>query len=227
MTKNIFLSRKNRLLLKEVLGDYMTAHASSLPPLDEPMPAVSPQYENKIQLLIKRQQKFYYYWVNTAPKRAACLFAVLMLLAVVMTCSVSGLREVLMRFVTQTYETFTAVVLRNVPSNNVLTPALPDYLPEGFTCTIETDERSFVIRVYTNDAGHKIVYKQYVNEKLTIDTEEIVHEKIAVGHSAGIYYQNKGENNLIWNRGKVMYTLSGDISKGELLRIANSIKTEE
>ena len=73
MRPNIFKSRKNRLLLREVLREYMEDEAKVLPSLYQPSAYFSPEYEAHMQKLIKKQQKIY-----TMPGcRSGCVYSFL------------------------------------------------------------------------------------------------------------------------------------------------------
>ena len=226
MRPNIFKSRKNRLLLREVLREYMEDEAKVLPSLYQPTAYFSPEYEAHMQKLIKKQQKIYYYWINTTPKKVACVLVSLLLLSSIMTFSVSGLREAFLRFIVETYEKFTSVIvpMEENEMDDILTPIQPTYIPEGYTLTSKSEKSKVCFYIYKNSSGDKISYYQRFYENYELDTEDVTYQKVMIDQYEGMFYENKGERKLFFINENVIYQISGKISKEELIAIASSIK---
>jgi len=105
--------------------------------------------------------------------------------------------------------------------------AEPEYIPEGFKKTSVEDYNTTVFIIYTNDKGEEIIFDQtYItNDKMIIDTEGTIMEKLWVGGCEAYYVSNKGRNGIMWFRDEYLFSISSEaIGKDELIKMAESVK---
>ncbi|HBT65677.1 MAG TPA: hypothetical protein DEB10_13555, partial [Ruminococcaceae bacterium] len=104
----------------------------------------------------------------------------------------------------------------------------PQYIPEGYVLKTREELNMAYLCEYVNDDGSDLIYNQMLfNEsKMMIDTEGTVTEDIMINGIIGIFFNNKGYDNIIWNDGVYIYYISGfsELGKDELLKFAESIK---
>ena len=104
-------------VLKTALEQYNRLLCAALPGKEELEGLVfSPRFETRMAKLIRRQKRFYYPFVNTAAKRAACILAVI-LLTLSGLFSVKSIRDSFAAFLTEVMRILKKCSL--VPPNNV------------------------------------------------------------------------------------------------------------
>ena len=62
-----------------------------------------------------------------------------------------------------------------------------------------------------------------IESKESYNLEKINHETIENSGIEYIYYEDEVDKGIVWNNGEYSYTISGNITKNELLKIAESI----
>ena len=189
----------------------------------------SHEFETMMETMIRRQKRGYYLLFGTVARRVATVVIALILSATVVTFSVEALREPVVRFFTEVFETFTRVVFvddTSEPEQVEMEKKAPTYIPEGYEVESET-EIGIVYRItYTNGKEEeKIYYRQEINNGnvIEIDTEEIKYFAVTVGQMEAIAYENKGMKTIMFTDGQYSYYTSGALSQDELIKIAESI----
>jgi hypothetical protein len=78
---------------------------------------------------------------------------------------------------------------------------------------------------YTNSEGDELIFERQVSDilEVMVDTEGIQLETLQVNQLNGLYYSNKGVQNLIWQEGPFIFIISGKVTKNELLNMAESL----
>lgn len=226
MYPDIFKSRRNREILREVLGEFIIDEAAALPATEQPAAYFTPEYEAYMNKLIKKQQKVYYYWTNTTPKKVACVLVAILLMAIITTFSVSALRKAFLRFIAETYETFTSVAILDDPtvSDEAFSPMSPTYIPDGYTLISETQNGAMYTCVYQNAEQKRIRYYQTTAKgNFVLDTEGVTYEKIYVKNHEALYYYNKENHMLFINQGTYVYMIFGNGDKEEMIKMMSSI----
>ena len=71
------------------------------------------QFKEKMARLVKSQKKPYYYMINTAAKRVACIIIAFVAVLTTLTFSVKALREPVVEFFLKTYRRFSIIFLSN------------------------------------------------------------------------------------------------------------------
>jgi len=232
MVKNLLHKKSNLIILKEALGIYESVKLKELPSEAELSKITfSSQFEKKMNRLISKQRKPLYYVFDTAGKRIASIAIVIAIALSGIVFSVQAIREPVINFIIETYQKFSAVFFKDEEVSDssdafIMEYMIPTYLPKGYSLKHETDLILQFTCEYDNGVGDIIIYHQRVKDDsaLKIDTEGIETENIIIGEHYGIYYENKGTKNIIWADSAYQYSISGNISKEELIEISQSLK---
>lgn len=201
-------------------------------PTDEELKDItfSENFENKMQKLIRAQKKSYFYLINTVGKRVAVIILAIMISLTATTFGVKAIRESVIKFITETFEKFTAVSVENeeADAQDDIVKNLPLYIPEGYMLSNEMDIGVLYQVTYTNQDGDSIDYIQKINfgTIYNVDTEDIEYERINIKSFEGIKYNKNRINKVVFADATYMYDISGQVSFDELIKIAESIKTE-
>lgn len=95
------------------------------------------------------------------------------------------------------------------------------YVPQGFEKTEDYD----YLYIYENGDLSFTVEKYKLGTKITYDTEDYPSESITINGAPGIYHRsNSGYNGIIFNNGEYIFAVDGNISKEELVKIAQNVR---
>ena len=218
----------NPMILR-ALGEAMDRRVERIPATER---TFSPAFEQRMNRLIRAQSKPYYRFVNTTPKKALLALAAAILLMITMMFSVAALREPVVRFIVEVYEKFSQVFIHQ--EEEAQFPAMleiyytPAWLPEGYRENEDQmiDALIFCERTYVNENEDEIKFKQHTITTfvLHIDTEAVQAKPCLVNGKDGLYYSNKGIQNLIWNFEQYGFHVSGPVPEADLLRMAESLR---
>ena len=192
------------------------------------MYTLSPRFERQMARWLSRQRKPYYPYVNKAWKRTL-IAATVALLLFAASMSVSAIRQPVVRFMVEVYEKCSSLFYQEKQEIGEEANYRPTYLPEGFSLISENLLDAVVILRYENAEGKSVVFRQYPlrSYELQINTEGLQYEDILIGAEQGVFYTNKGWNNLAWNDGSYAFILIAEIDKQDMLRIAESVDIAE
>ena len=100
-----------------------------------------------------------------------------------------------------------------------------NYIPEGFEKT-EIDESNYMFLYrYENSNEFFYIKKLQLGGTTSINTEKYDSEKIKIGNLDAVYYQPETNfGGLLFNNGEYVYIVSGNISKDELVKIAQGTR---
>ncbi len=201
-------------------------------PTDEELKDItfSEAFEKKMEKLIRAQKKSYFYLINTVGKRVAVIILAIMISLTATTFGVKAIRESVIKFITETFEKFTSVSVENEnPDIQVeIIKTAPQYIPEGYILESEMESGGIYRVIYSSLGNSTIDYIQkiYFGTIYNVDTEDIKYEKININSFEGIKYVKNGINTVVFADSTYMYDISGEVSFDELIKIAESIKTE-
>ena len=189
----------------------------------------SEEFLERMRRMIARHRWGYYALFGTVGRRVASILVALLIAATTATVSVEALREPVLRFFAEVFERFTVIfVEKDVPTEAVGEMELyaPTYVPDGYEVAQEMATDRLYRVVYVNNKMDKINYVQRWSSDInyTVNTEGTEYSKIMVGKYPGVIYTNKGIVAITFGDGTYSYTLTGNIPKEELIKIAKSIK---
>ncbi|WP_195543646.1 DUF4367 domain-containing protein [Massiliimalia timonensis] len=169
------------------------------------------------QLEKKRQRK------ARIHKRIAVLFA-----AIIMLLALALQFEPIRRFIKEKFEEYTKVFYgtsyETQDDNYIADTFNIGYLPEGFILKEETDMGIFMMYQF-EDSAHYFRLQQYSVEdyQSSLDTEHQDMEQVQINEQDGTLIQIDSEIFMVWTLGDSVFTLVGNLSKGDMIQIAESI----
>ena len=226
----MFLSKEIDEKLIKAFEIYNKKLCESLPTVEELKDITfSESFEKKMQKLIKAQKKSYFYLINTVGKRVAIIVLALIISLTATTFSVKAIRESVIEFITETFEKFTKVTVQNEEYNSdteiEFVKTVPEYIPDGYKVESEIEIDGLYQVYYINREKNSIDYCQelYCGTIKRINTEDIEYQDLLINSYEGVFYNN-GMNTVVFADETYMYTVYGQVSKDELIKIAESIK---
>lgn len=109
----------------------------------------------------------------------------------------------------------------------------PQWVPEGYTLENEVHEEEWGIyeQCYTNDKEQGMLYRQMNNDavnNLGISSNGSEQQEVMIENLKGYFIPDdtldEGRGNFVWEDGKYLYMITGDLTKEELIRMAETIK---
>ena len=229
------MKKKPNEKLRLALSQYQETWLQNFPTDDELAGVTfSHTFEKKMDKLIKRRKKSYYALINTSSKRVAAIALTVLVAFFGTVFSVKSLREPFINFIMEVYEKFSVVRFHNgtIDTTGDLTKIekfyTPKYIPKGYTLDSELKSVHVCKYIYHNDEGKVMQYNQGIfsaSTTIAIDTEGTTTQNVQINGYTGIFFSNKGYNNIIWNDGFYIFDISVpvEIGKEELLKIGESL----
>ena len=203
-------------------------------PSKEAMESVtfSEKFERKMERLIRRQKKPYYFMINTVAKRVAMIILSIIISLTVVTFSVEAIREPVVKFIVETFEKFSSIVFENGETEEfAFVKAEPKYIPDGFV-VLETIKHEAIYEItYQNVNDSYIFYSQKINhgQSFDLNTENAnYHKKIYIGENQGYINKNKKRISVILGNKQYVFYISvpDTISESELIKMVESLKID-
>lgn len=99
------------------------------------------------------------------------------------------------------------------------------YIPSGYEKTDEMITDYLYYYVYEKGEKSFIVDKFALSTSIGFDTEEYESENIKINGMDAVYYKSdESTKGLIFNDGEYIYSVTGNIDKDELIKIAENVK---
>ena len=216
--------------LREAFDIYVREQNARLPSEEELAGiAVSDEFKARMEKLLRRQRRGYYVLFGTTARRVASFVVALLLAMTVTTFSVEALRQPVVRFFTEVFETFTRVIFvddTSDPEQVEMEKRAPSYIPDGYVVESEVETGALYKVTYVHsESGERIYYRQHLSDRYSalVDTEAIDYQEITVAHLFGIVYQNKETTTIAFVDDLSSYSVFGTVSQDELIKMAESI----
>ena len=141
----------------------------------------SEKFNKRMEKLIRSQKRVSWKLVNSVAKRVA-VACIIMLTMLTTACSVKVIREPIVQFFTEIYETFAQYFFVGSTTDAITHVYTIKELPEGFKETNKIQDDVSVTTIYETESGDLISFAQTVTgetqhnmdtEKDTVFTEEI------------------------------------------------------
>lgn len=231
----MYKSKQNLDILYRAFDEYCKYYMTTLPGKEElEKITFSPEFEAKMEKLVNKQKKPYYYMINTVAKRVACIIVAFIAVLTTLTFSVKALREPVVKFFVHTFRRFSTITfddeyIDDSFNQGITTFYAPTYLPEGYVNDTEVKGFATYYIKYKNSTNECIIYRQdlITPSALYTDTEDATTSYINDGETLLIVKDDTKK--IIWHDEKYMYILTtpGHFSEEELLKIADSIEEIE
>jgi hypothetical protein len=189
----------------------------------------SERYKRKIHRLIKDQKKPYYPLIKTNLRKAICLTAAILLMGSMTVAAVTPIREWFVGlFVKNNGKNADVFAVQgDVPSEELPNNFIycePTFIPSGFEENIRKEKENQLIIGYCSVNNKTFQYYQdTLTTKYQIDTENMTTETVSInGYEAYLSFDE--ENSIIvWNDGLYSYSISGELCKSDIIKVANSV----
>lgn len=109
----------------------------------------------------------------------------------------------------------------------------PQWVPEGYTMKQEEYSEDFYLyqKMYVNKNGKCMLYQQMRNDivdNIGISSNGSEQQEVMIENVKGYFIPDdtldEGRRNFVWEDGKYLYMITGDLTKEELIRMAETIK---
>ena len=120
----------------------------------------------------------------------------------------------------------------NVESHNTYDGKLVSlhYIPDGFECTYNTDDtiKGFEYLKFKNDDELWFVFTiKYTSGNHLFDTEGADIEELEINGYEAVYITRSTDSTIIWSDKENSFSISGNISKKDIFKIASNVKLIE
>lgn len=187
----------------------------------------SERFNKRMEKLIRSQKKPYWNIINTTTKRVAVIIVAIFTVFTA-TFSVKAIREPIVNFFTEVYESFTRYFFDGDIADTITKEYFISDLPDEYIETDKIVSEAAITTVYENNNGDKIKFRQQItlNGEHTFDSEnkEKLVKKID-GLTIDFYVEDMIIN-AIWVKEEYSFRLTtyGDISVDEIESMIKSIQ---
>lgn len=189
----------------------------------------SAAFEHKIAKLIHKEKSFFWHFVNTASKRVAVIVLVLVMLFTT-ACSVKAIREPIVRFLTEVYETFTEYFFEGEKTSVITEKYYISAIPDGFVEESAYETDTTINIVYRSGENNTIHYTQAVTDETTIylDTEKADSKTITVSEYEVHRYTQEGVLYAMWTSNGYYFEIIcyGDFSEDDIISLIQAVSTK-
>ncbi|HAL74170.1 MAG TPA: hypothetical protein DCM45_03635 [Clostridiales bacterium] len=220
----------NEVKLKALTDAYLDSLLTDLPSEAElaSQQVLSKRFLNRMDLLTGSRHRTPRTW------KKMLLVAAIISAILATAVSVYAYREAIAAFFINVYEKYSEIIIpttteTNDPSDvtepgNSLTDNLPTHVPAEYREKSRQTLIGMLQITYTNDAGDILLFEKMEqgSQHIGINTEGVEIEELTVDGCQALYYSNLGQNNLIWADGAYIYTITGFINQGEIVKMAIS-----
>ena len=219
------------VLLKDALALYVEELSAALPSEEEcASVSFSPRFERRMERMLRDHQKFYYFWFNTLGKQVASVVLTVLMGMAIATFSVKALREPVVQFIIELFETFASytVVQEDPPATLEFIATEPTYIPEGYTKVSQKENNTSCHIRYKGTNGEEINYRQRTISAGIggVDAENAEYRKVIINGHEGFLRIKDNYSFIVFNSSSYIFTIGGMIEESELLKIVESIPLE-
>lgn len=201
----------------------------------------SSTHMTKIRELL-RAQRASYHWHSFLKTVSKVAVVILILLAVSFAglMSVEAVRQEVFQIVVEWYEKYVDIFFERNHKAASIRPneseeggwMIPSYLPAGYEQSSIQRGRTALFITYLNEEGLKLSYGQTlqsVQDSLSLDREAYTLQPVEINEWQGMLFTPEDgvkAASLIWEDGRYVYQLSGVLDQEEILKIAESLLSE-
>jgi len=98
------------------------------------------------------------------------------------------------------------------------------YVPMGFEIAQNQFSRSVKIAVFEKGEHYFNLSISKISVNKSIDTEDAEIKEVVINGNKAVYSTNKNANILIWSDGEYVFSVYGNISEAEIIRIGSGIE---
>lgn len=190
-------------------------------PDDVPEAEYTENHEKWLKKLFNKMRDNRYHRFTTKTVKVllvAAVLAALLLTAFVIPSS----RE----YIVDNFEIFSRYQLTESNDNSVNGKITVGYIPEGFELINKQNNLKSIIYDYYDINGQYITVSKFpASTEIDFNTEHTNTETIVIRDITYIYCISKDDkSNIIWNKNDYIYQVNGNISKDEIIKIAEKVE---
>ncbi len=189
-------------------------------PTEFDLPEPSAAYQKGIAELMDKMRGDRYHKFTRKTARAILIAAIIMAIATVTLAATVGRDFIVQKFSDySTYNVVDSSGVKDVEDIHI------GYIPEGFKLSHKESTNKDYFIVYSSENKWINIYKMRIDSDITFDTEYKNSEELLINSFKGIYYEDHKLEfaGIVWNNGTYNYNIEGNLSKNELIKIAESI----
>ena len=188
----------------------------------------SDRFNNRMEKLIKAQRKPYWKFISTTSKRAAVIFVAILTLFTA-AFSVKAIREPIIKFIKQVYESFTQYSFDGDKTETIDKEYIINDIPDGFTQTNKIVNENSIITTYENSNKETIKFTQQISNNhsgIYFDNENTEISKETVNGVEVEFQKWYDTNSAIWTKDGYFFLIDcvGNISVDDIKKIIMSIE---
>lgn len=176
------------------------------------------EYNNSITALIGKERGK----IKISRKK---LIAILVAAILLLVLAISATAYSLKKHEIISFDGFSQIIFEKQNQKNSAGDILIGYIPDGFVQTENRNQKIYVVCEYENGNDYFIAVKDTIFGKIYVDNE---HGDLFTEKKNGIEYIISGNEDksvsIFWLHNGICYSVSGNIGKDELLKIAESIR---
>ena len=186
----------------------------------------SKKHEAKMKKLIRKQNLKEKFFENlTTNKKIACILLACFVFTGVTMFGVNAWRMITLNYVFDPDKPNTDISFGvNKGSFYSDDSVLFRYIPMGFEITKNSSRSAYLKLKFSRDEQYFVLSVNGLDGNLSVDTENAKIEKIFINGNEGIYSTNEDVNILFWHNETNAFTISGNISKEEMIKIAQNFE---
>ena len=186
----------------------------------------SEKFIKRMDKLIRAQRKSYYKFINTVAKRAAVIFAAIITLFTA-SLSVKAIREPVVRFIRQVYETFIHYTFEGEIQPKIKKEFFIKTLPDGFIQHDKIESDLAITTIYVNDNNTiKFTQQSTNNANHFFDNESGTLTKVTISGINVDIYESENIKHAVWTDEGYFFKLTciGEINIDSVTMMIESIQ---
>lgn len=186
----------------------------------------SEKFIKRMDKLIRAQKKSYYKFINTAGKRVAVIFAAIITLFTA-SLSVKAIREPVVRFIKQVYETFIHYTFQGDIQPKIKKEFFIKTLPDGFIQHDKIESDLAITTIYVNDNNTiKFTQQSTNNANHFFDNESGTLTKVTISGINVDIYESENIKHAVWTDEGYFFKLTciGEINIDSVTMMIESIQ---
>lgn len=189
-------------------------------PKEIPEHNFSKEHIRKINELIEPKRKEQEYKVTKNTLKFLLIAAVILSLTIT-AFAIPTCRE----FIVEKFFNHSEYNVVDTEKSKDVNSLIVDYIPEGFQIDEVFESESIYDYYYTNEDKYFHVKKFAINGAIYYDTEVFEDENIKINGIDAVFYNHDNQlKGFIFNDGKYIYEINGNIDKNDLVQIAQNIE---
>lgn len=177
----------------------------------------SKSFDKQMNRLIDKMRKDKYHKLTRKSVQTLIIAAIILSFATTAFAIPSSRKYIIKQF--KDHFSYSVVEIDDVESVESI---IVGYIPDGFKKTYEDESKLGIIYEYKNNENWFSISKDKLDTEINFDNQTI--EEIIINGIKYCVYCTESINGIVWNNGLYTYSISGNINKNELIKIAVKVE---